>query len=65
MDVDIFSAKRIMDSLKKANNIREGDFKQVIVVNKGLDMSVGKTSAQVAHASVLSMLNSDSGIIAG
>jgi len=33
------------------------DTKQIIVVRKDLNMSIGKTSAQVSHASINSFLN--------
>jgi PTH2 family peptidyl-tRNA hydrolase len=35
--------------------------KQVIIVNKSIKMSVGKTAAQVAHASLGAFLRSDKG----
>ena len=65
MKVDIFKAKNKLKAFKTANDIRKGDFKQVIVVNKSLGMSQGKLAAQVDHASILSMLEANEGVVCG
>ena len=65
MKVDIFKITNKMRAIKSANDIRKGNFKQVIVVNKSLSMSQGKLAAQVAHASILSLFDAPEGIAAG
>lgn len=65
MDIDIFDAKNKLRAFRAANDVRKGDFKQVIVVNKSLGMSQGKLAAQVAHASTLSLLQSNDSVACG
>ena len=65
MKLDFFKISNKLRAIKAANDMRKGNFKQVIVVNKSLGMSQGKVAAQVAHASILSMFEAPEGIVCG
>ena len=63
--IDVLNANDFLRKIKIFKNFKNGDFKQVIVVNKSLGMAIGKTAAQVAHASVLSLLEANESVAAG
>ena len=65
MKLDFFKISNKLRAIKAANDMRKGNFKQVIVVNKSLGMSQGKVAAQVAHASILSMFEAPERIVCG
>lgn len=65
ISIDIFGMLNKIKALKAVNDVRKGNFEQVIVVNKKLNMSESELANQVANASILSFLNANNSLAVG